>query len=301
MEHSKTIGIQAIPGGSTSTGIGYVYLSQDVDRDLYVKNCFSTNTVTLITENREIYPKTPIGKLAIQFIDFPNNFQELGSPVSFIIHPTKKKPIITDVYDFSSVASDIGEFQYSFRKTFGENIVNISADAKSGSINMLVDAENSDQGKLNITISNVDKTGQLNIEIFGDGNIMATSTINLRSFTDTNILAGGNMNLRTSQIFDIFASQIAQIRPVEKFILGLENEAMVLGNILQTFLDTFIDEVAAITTATMIGTQPIINAAQVTALKQQTVNILSQYGFLKNNENEIEDEELVVTTEEETE
>lgn len=53
-------------------------------------------------------------------------------------------------------------------------------------------------------------------------------------------------------------------------------EPAVLGNALSTVLNNFIDEVAKITTATAIGTQPILNIAQVIALKSTVSSIISK-------------------------
>lgn len=55
----------------------------------------------------------------------------------------------------------------------------------------------------------------------------------------------------------------------------------VLGLKLQTVLNAFIDEVSRIMTVTALGTMPIINIAQVSALKSQVSTILSQVNFLK--------------------
>ncbi len=289
----KNIGINRVVGTSTSVGIGYIYLPQDVDRDIYVQSCYNTGTVSLINDNSQFFHKVPIGKIAIQFIEFPKDYTELGTPVSYIYHPTKNKPIIVDVYTFDTEITDIQEHQYAFTKKFGENIVEISADGKNGTINLSIDAQESEeQGQINIKVSNINKTGQLNVEVFGDAEIIATSKVKLKSYTDTDILAVENMNLKTSQILDIFAKKIAKIRPIDQLILGAEDQSLVLGDILQEFLDKFIDQVSNITTSTMIGTQPIINKVQVTNLKKETSDVLSKYGFIKNNKTEIEEETI---------
>lgn len=67
----------------------------------------------------------------------------------------------------------------------------------------------------------------------------------------------------------------------EKFILKSDKEPMVLGQTLSDLLGEFIDAVAAITTTTMLGAQPIINIAQVKALKTKVDKILSKHGYLE--------------------
>ncbi|MGL5690358.1 MAG: hypothetical protein ACRDD8_05985 [Bacteroidales bacterium] len=59
------------------------------------------------------------------------------------------------------------------------------------------------------------------------------------------------------------------------------SENAVLGTTLKVVLGSFIDAVASITVATAIGTQPILNMAQVLTLKNQLDAILSQTIKLK--------------------
>lgn len=69
-----------------------------------------------------------------------------------------------------------------------------------------------------------------------------------------------------------------------QIILGDENgklEKAVLGDTLNQVLSAFIDAVASITTVTSLGTQPIMNMAQVQALKSQLPQILSQVNKLQ--------------------
>jgi len=61
----------------------------------------------------------------------------------------------------------------------------------------------------------------------------------------------------------------------EEVIHNEGSEPMVLGDTLADFLTDFVDEVSRITTATAIGTQPILNIAQVIALKQKINSIKS--------------------------
>ena len=58
-------------------------------------------------------------------------------------------------------------------------------------------------------------------------------------------------------------------------------EKAVLGETLKTVLDAFIDQVAQILTTTVMGPQPILNAAAVTALKSQVNNILSDVNLIE--------------------
>lgn len=62
---------------------------------------------------------------------------------------------------------------------------------------------------------------------------------------------------------------------------GGATQNAVLGVALKTVMNAFIDQVAAITTTTSIGPQPIINMAMVTQLKTQVENILSSVNYLE--------------------
>lgn len=86
----------------------------------------------------------------------------------------------------------------------------------------------------------------------------------------------------TDEYGNTFTTKDKEIKfNTDKFILKSDKEAMVLGNTLSKLLGEFIDAVAAITTTTMLGAQPIINIAQVTALKSKVDTILSKHGYLE--------------------
>lgn len=58
-------------------------------------------------------------------------------------------------------------------------------------------------------------------------------------------------------------------------------EPLVLGEQLATLMDDFITQVASITVPTMMGTMPIMNMAQVTALKTKIALFKSQISYTK--------------------
>ncbi len=88
---------------------------------------------------------------------------------------------------------------------------------------------------------------------------------------------------------DEFENQIItdkdQVQIISKKIsLNKGDEPMLLGKAWKNLMDDFITELSKITTSTMIGVQPIINAAQVLSFKEKTEAILSKLGFLEKED-----------------
>lgn len=155
-----------------------IYMPSDVDREVYIKTCFLTGTVTLINENGEIVHRVKIGKLAIQTIKFPLDLKSFGSEVICLTAPYSGKLYVTDVYTSSTEFGDQGEDQYRLYKSTDDGFAEVRIDGK-GNIFLSVDGE----GESNITISvaNKDRTGKLNVNVNGDILVQNDGTTTLKS------------------------------------------------------------------------------------------------------------------------
>ena len=67
-------------------GFGYITIPYDVDRDLYIKTCYRKERVAIqLDDGGGIIRNCYVGKTAMQNIEFPENFDKLGSGVFFIV------------------------------------------------------------------------------------------------------------------------------------------------------------------------------------------------------------------------
>ena len=292
----KSIGPNPAPGSRLSAGIGYVVIPSDVDRQLYIDQCFRTGTIMMYTEEQEVIRDVSVDEDTIQQIQFPETIDDLGSAIAWLLLPLKKQPIVTALILKNDETLDIIEHQRRLRKQTDTGLAEISLRGDKGLIGVIVDGETPDSGQLNITVSNRSNNAQLNINIKGKAKIVASDSIELKAgrefvviiddpFIDDAITTIKYTKEQGFEYSDEFGNQIFvrkdEIQVItNKFRLVQGNEAMVLGNTLKALLDDFIAAVASITTSTLIGAQPILNKAQVEALKQRTEAILSELGFL---------------------
>jgi hypothetical protein len=63
----------------------------------------------------------------------------------------------------------------------------------------------------------------------------------------------------------------------EGYEIGDASSTAVMAEALETFLHDLIDQVSQSTVTTSLGTQPLLNAAQIAALKSKTTNFFSEY------------------------
>ncbi len=237
---------KGINSNRKNSGVGYVILPRDLDRESYIKTCYRTGTVTLFIEDGfDITNRVRIGKIAIQLIEFPNKVGELGSPVVWVNYPGQEEPIITEVLFNQQEGLDIQEGSFLLKKE------------KSGSDSQVFMSRD---GKMMISVrSDYDETF-IDIRSLGKDN---TGAVNISSNGTVNVISDNEVNV------------------VSKLIKHNDGtEPMVLGDTLAEFLTNFVDQVGAITVATSIGAQPIINKVQVLELKNSIEAIKSQISKL---------------------
>ena len=246
-----------------SSGTGFVLLKakDDASREQYIKNCIAKSTLTIALENGGAVENVPVLKHCWNDIVFPKLDTELGSQIFWTNIPKRNLIIVTGVLNKIDELQNFTEDSFVISRKFSNgkdinNYIEVSGDAQNGQINISVSGSKN-LGKLKINIANKNKTAELSVNVKGKINIEATDDISLVNNT------------------------IIYLTAKEKVILGRGDSPMILGDLLKSLLDDFIDATSQITTLTAIGTQPIINIAQVEALKERTQVILSKYGFLK--------------------
>lgn len=313
----KSLSEQTVPNGRQSSGIGYVIIPTDVDRDAYVESCTRKKTVSILTEQGETINDVSVGKLAMQFIEFPkldgNNSRKLGSPVGFVNIPSRNKPLIFDVFDASDEFNVCPEQGFNITKRTSESTASVTGNGGTGNMSVASYCKKGDN-TLDVSVRSKTITSTLRVVVDGITSLFSRKMVKLKSgegfffevkdeekdntTSSQNVYARlsfdnpkfkleiGNVNPSTLEFIEgetsIFQydTDTATIYPVKKVNMGKGTEAMVLGDTLKTLMDDFITEVSNITTVTLIGVQPVVNKAALLALKQRTANILSKYGFL---------------------
>ena len=81
-----------------STGIGHIILYADVDRSEYVSNVTKTGRCAILTNHGEVIRDVLIPKREIDTIEIPDNFDQLGSLVSWNCVEDINQTVITGVY-----------------------------------------------------------------------------------------------------------------------------------------------------------------------------------------------------------
>lgn len=167
MRKKKSIGTQEAPGRRYNSGFAYIYLPTDVDREKYIQNCFRTKTVTIIDENGQVQNRIPIDKEKLNYINFPDSLNELGSPILWQNIKPYNSIVITNVFEFGDEFKFQDEQELILNREKGENVAEISLNGGEG--RGVFSFFGSDRGgELEISVKNQEKTGKLKVEVFGD-------------------------------------------------------------------------------------------------------------------------------------
>lgn len=274
------VGAQPIQGYNQSVGIGYIALPSDIPRAEYISLCYKNSSVCIKCEDGSFYNRVPIDSVILNFIEFPFEVKDLGSPIVFINEPLKNQLIVIGVLNKVEDMQDNIEGQFKFKKKFGNSYVEIVGSAKGEYIGLTVDGQ--DKGEVYINVSNDTSTAKLNVEVLGDIFLKVSNNINLISHDKITLETLSNSDKDKEDSRAAFEQTKDENHfEAEKFTINSGEEAMLRGDRVKQFLDDFIDEVSKIKVATSIGLQPIVNKAQILAFKQKTKDLLSEVAFLE--------------------
>lgn len=184
--NSKSLSEQSVPNGRPTFGIGYVMIPSDVDRDLYVESCIRKSKVSIMTEQGEFINDVPVGKLTMQFIDFPNNgggkdSRTLGSPVSFATLPNRNKPLILDVYNATDDFEMNFENSFSFSRKTGTSSAMVMGNGSTGDI--IINSTSNNKNGVNINVKNKNSEGYFKMIVDGITDIFTRKSLKLKTGT----------------------------------------------------------------------------------------------------------------------
>lgn len=150
-------------------GTGNVIVPPEIDRDLYIKTCLSTQTISIVPTHSPLsMNNVVISQEALQNIEFPEKDSLLGSQVIYIMLSTINTPVIIGVVSFENKSLLLGYKQFKFSKSSLGNEVSITGDGLNGNLFFRVFSDKKECGKMMFSIGNKEEKGELRVEVFGD-------------------------------------------------------------------------------------------------------------------------------------
>jgi hypothetical protein len=271
------VALQTIPGEKFNMGAAYIALPSDIPREKFIADCYKNCWVTIQTEDGGFHNRVPIAPEVLGFIEFPEKPNELGTPVVYGVDEKYSYLYVISRYMKRDELGDMREGMFKFKRRLDDGFVEVSGSVNDRSVNILVNGGDK-PGKIFIRAISNNQDCELDVDVAGNiavnasGEVKATSH---KGITIETIDPDGDDSAsikQTSTEHNVYS---------KKLVMNDGSEPMVLGKKWKSFMESFIDQVAAITITTMLGIQPILNKVQVEELKQHLDEALSQEGFLK--------------------
>jgi len=252
-----------------SVGYGYIVVPSNVEKDEYIASCYGKERVCIMTEHSSSMVKDCyISKSALRDIVFPDisdgNKNKTGSAVVFVCDDYANKPTIVAVLSKEDESDLLEEFKFQLKKRYVKNTVLIEGDAKKGLLSINVE-DGEDEGAINITVKG--KTGgKINIKCQTEVNIETDEKINLHTTGEINLNTYNSANGELLSKFNISGTDVILI-PQNELKIGEATEPVAMADSLADILGELIDKIGAATVSTLLGAQPLLNAADIIAVK----------------------------------
>lgn len=262
-------------GGSNqarhSGGVGYIYTPSDIGRDEYIIDCLTNNWLSIYIEGEGVTHRVHTPHQVLNFISFGMNEKELGSPVVWILHELKKQIVVVATYQDYSEIGNLEENTFSFIRKFGNSFVEIRGNPAKNYLNLVLVGNG--ESNLNIICRNSQKNSTITIESDGQVAIKSKEVV-LRSLVENQFIARGRDSHTT---IGQTPTEITLQGPA--IIINSGDQAALLGNIFQDFIDDFIVELSKVTITTSIGQMPILNKQQVLDFQKRVHDLVSEKFF----------------------
>lgn len=254
------------------TGVAYICIHSDIDRDIFISDCFTRSTVSIKTQEGSVYKNCPIDPIKFNDIIWPMDPQNIGTPVVYVTEPIHQQPIVIATLNFIDTIQDQDENQFKIKRKWNDSIVEIAGSAKEGYLNIIVDGiERSD---FIVRVSNKDNNANITLDIDGEVNILAHDVVTISS--QQQIISKVGIEDKSS----ISSQSSTEINhKIDKFSINEGSEPLPLGETLKNLLNEILDTLASSTVTTQSGPTPLNNAAKISALKEKTDAILSKISF----------------------
>lgn len=297
VENNYSLGPRPNVAEMHAAGIAYVVIPADVDRSLYIQECYKTSTVSIYSEFNGFMNRVPIDCYSISFVQFPFSINEFGSAVGYVIEPVHKKPFITSIFFKQDEISDIKENQFSFKRSIGDNTVEITGSPADNTLFLNVSA--SQGGEIHLNLQSKDESAKLLLNVDGECQINSLNNTTIKQSGKLSLVTVNRDNAdevtteeHTSTGRTVFSKNEHLVGDeykidynkvgfnTDSYLINNGKENFVLGQALKTFLTDFITEVAKSTVTTENGPMPLLNATQIAAYTGKIDKLLSQVGFI---------------------
>ena len=130
---------------------GYISIPVNVDRTLFIEDCFRRERVTILVEDGGgMIHNCYISRNELQEIYFPQESNKLGSQIIFVVEPMFDMPIIIATISKENETQLLKENIFKVIKSFGTNHVTVIGDGNTGSLFVTVKGE--EGGKIHINL-----------------------------------------------------------------------------------------------------------------------------------------------------
>lgn len=170
-------------------GTGYIVIPCDIDRDVYIEECYRKERVAVqMDDGMGILKNCFISQSAMQSVRFPESYKELGSLVVFIFDKFKSQPIILDVVSKRNETQLLQENSFKRVVTSKTGSVSIEGKAKDGNLFVNVESDFENSGNIFINLRSKNNTSKFNVNCFGDINIYSEGDTSLETLKTAKII-----------------------------------------------------------------------------------------------------------------
>lgn len=274
MEYNS-VGKTSVPGAHWSSGVAYIAIPSDIDRTIYIDQCYKSGRVSVWTEDGGFINRVPIDVEVLNYIEFPQIIEQLGTAVVYVTEPVHQQPVIIARLPKSDEVGELKENQFKIKRKLGNKIVEVSGTPNA--LNLVVNS-GEEVGSININLISFNSDSQFNIDIAGDVSVEVSGEVEFIQRKKFIVNTIGDDDKDINSTFE--QTNEEHKFNSNKFIINEGDEPFLLGQKTIDFLEKFIDKVGAIQTVTQLGLQPIVNKADILLLKKELKTLISKEAFL---------------------
>ena len=266
------------PRGLRVSGIGYVTIPKDIDRDNFIINCINSGTISFITEDSERFDNVKVSKNLFNFIQFPkeetqaNTQLNLGSLIFWVKSYNHNFPIVIAILSKEDEFININEHEFVLNRNYLGNFVEIRGNAKNSNLNINIISKEDSKGSLNIKVSNKEKNAKANI--FVEGNLEAYASNEAKIYS-------GNKLITEVINFKDKTKSIKTTITKEGIVDNEGDEPILRGNKTVDLINKLIRLISQATVSTSLGQMPLLNAIEIAKLESETKELKSELSFIK--------------------
>lgn len=169
--------------GGQSVGLARVFIPTEVDRDHYVADCYRTGRIDLYDESQGLYLKQCfVTNEVLENLKFPRGIGELGDPVVWVAQPTVfTRPMVVGTFPTGNRMRLGTDQTIEVHKEWDKGYVDITGDAKDGSMNIVVHGQEKSGGAFRISVFG-DEKSVLAVQSDGLVSIESGKELKVRSY-----------------------------------------------------------------------------------------------------------------------